>query len=128
MSKCCIGIGKCQIIYKYLLYNIFVKCAYEAYLLILNNFKYELPGEAPIDYPEMNNHVVIKSLFKYILFILFSLLFIKIIKKQYKNKPERPSQINGKGVELITNRYTLKSTSHFRVVLISFAYSIYFYP
>ena len=85
--SCCIGLGKLSSLYLYIVYSIIFKCLKD-FILTFESIKYgEERGLFWIS-SELNNHILIKSLYKYISFIIFGIIFLYFttIKKKEKEK------------------------------------------
>ena len=75
MSDCLISCGNCSTLYLYIVYRIIFKGLKDFILTGIFEIK-----------PELNNHILIKSIYKYIGFILFGFLFYKIRNKKNSDK------------------------------------------
>lgn len=75
MSNCLISCGNCSTLYLYIVYRIIFKGLKDFILDDIFGIKIEL-----------NNHILIKSIYKYIGFLLFSFLFYTIRNKKNSNK------------------------------------------
>ena len=88
MKTTYIGFGKISPLYLYILYSIIFKCLNDFILsfgLIKNNTNYGLFFFET----ELNQHILIKSLYKYIGFIIFGLIFLFASNKTNKNNKKR---------------------------------------
>ena len=75
MSDCLISCGNCSTLYLYIVYRIIFKGLKDFILTGIFEIK-----------PELNNHILIKSIYKYIGFILFGFLFYKIRNRKNSDK------------------------------------------
>ena len=75
MSNCPISCGNCSTLYIYIVYRIIFKGLKDFILTGIFEIK-----------PELNNHILIKSIYKYIGFILFGFLFYKIRNSKNSDK------------------------------------------
>ena len=131
MSNSFIGIGKCQYLFKYLAYSIILKCIKEIITVILDEINYEEPQEYStsttkvIKFPEINNHIVMKSIYKYILCILFGLIFNIILKKQNKKKPQKKNKFEKKSHLLLTGVQKIGFNSLIKIIFIGLGMCIY---
>ena len=75
MSNCPISCGNYSTLYIYIVYRIIFKGLKDFILTGIFDIK-----------PELNNHIILKSIYKYIGFILFSFLFYKIRNRKNSDK------------------------------------------
>ena len=122
MKTTYIGFGKISPLYLYILYSIIFKCLNDFILsfgLIKNNTNYGLFFFET----ELNQHILIKSLYKYISFILFGLIFLYTSNKTKRNNKKKERR---KSKKLIHNKkLKVSKASKFNLLLICFLY-VYF--
>ena len=127
MANSYIGCGKLSSLFLYILYRIifkFLKDILLSFGLVKNDINYGLFFFET----ELNKHIIIKSIYKYISFILFGTIFLYISSKSNNNKNEesKESKESRKSIYLIYLQKTkISKTSKFNLVLICFLY-VYF--
>ena len=100
MANSYISCGQISPLYLYILYSIIFKCLNDFILsfgLIKNNVNYGLFFFET----ELNQHILIKSLFKYISFILFGIIFLYASNKNSKKNKRRERRKSKKLIHII---------------------------
>ena len=116
-----IGCGKISPLYFYILYSIIFKCLNDFILsfgLIKNNTNYGLFFFET----ELNQHILIKSLYKYISFIIFGIILLYTSNKSKKDRERGNSK---KLIHKKTKKLKISKASKFNLLLICFIY-VYF--
>ena len=83
--SCWIGLGKLSSLYLYIIYSIIFKCLKDFILSfesIISGVDIGIFGISS----ELNKHILIKSLYKYIGFIIFSIIFFNYNKNKDEDK------------------------------------------
>ena len=85
MSKSLISCGDLSSLYLYIIYSVIFKCLKD-FILTFNSIKGDINYGLFFFESELNHHILIKSLFKYIGFIVFGLIFLYFTNKGKNNK------------------------------------------
>ena len=122
MANSYISCGQISPLYLYILYSIIFKCLNDfilSFSLIKNNTNYGLFFFET----ELNQHILIKSLYKYISFILFGIIFLYAFNKAKKNNKRGERRT----IKTLIHNKKLKisKASIFNLLLICFLY-VYF--
>lgn len=117
MAKCFLGIGKCSYLY--------------IYILVTTASNYLLNKMFTNDFLVMNNHLIIKNIYKNIGYIIFGILFYykqkkNLTKRETKNRNNNISVKSGKSIDLIYNNHLkLSKKKIFSIIIICLIYVIY---
>ena len=117
MSNCLISCGNCSTLYLYIVYRIIFKGLKDFLLAEIFGIKIEL-----------NNHILIKSIYKYIGFLLFSFLFYTIRNKKNSNKNNKIKREKvGKkfNSELIYYKSNTTNFTMFRLIITCILYVLF---
>ena len=98
MSNRIIGCGKWNPSFLYIFYCIIIKCLNEILTYIFSNIEYNVPDDDK-SFPELNRHVIIKDIFKYIFYVIFSFILIYFRKKS--NSEKSLNERNQSGTNLL---------------------------
>ena len=118
--SCWIGFGKLSSLYLYILYSITFKSLNDFILSFESIIKLDEDKGIFWISPELKNHILIQSLYKYISFILFGFIFLYCSKEKTKKKKKRKNDlIDNKKKKYISN------TTIFYLFLICLLYVFY---
>ena len=124
MAKCIIGFGKCSRYYLYILYSM---CCYFLYFIMFDFSLFDSDSKKGILFfiPVINAHFLIKCLYKYLGFIVFSILLI-YFDRNNERKSIKEKITKSFNYELIYNEENaINSKDKIQIIIICIIYPIF---
>ena len=120
MSKCCIGIGRYQSNYKYLIYCMLAQLVEDITNIIMKLFEYDNQN----DYPELYRHLIIQQIYMFFLFIIFGLILL--CKHNNKQKSSNPEELGNKSLIFHKRKIRISDRTSIIIAFICFIFLSYY--